>query len=150
MITSAMAPPRSLRPSTSPPAKSSDTVTVGIVIRSSCASLNTIDEQVPSHLDIHLVLDNYGSHKTPKVAAWFRRRPRYHLRFTPTSASWLNQVERWFAKITEQRIRRDTFRSVPQLIEAIMKYIQAHNRNPKPFVWTASAETIFQKLKKTF
>jgi transposase len=112
--------------------------------------LDTIDEQVPAHLDIHLVLDNYGTHKTPKVAAWFRRRPRYHLHFTPTSASWLNQVERWFAKITEQRIRRETFRSVPQLIEAIMKYIQAHNRHPKPFVWTASAESIFHKLKKTF
>ena len=111
--------------------------------------LDTIDEQVPSHLDIHLVIDNYGTHKTPKVAAWFRRHPRYHLHFTPTSASWLNQVERWFAKITEQRIRRDTFRSVPQLIEAIMKYIQANNRDPKPFVWTASAETIFHKLKKT-
>jgi len=111
--------------------------------------LDTIDEQVPVHLDIHLVLDNYGTHKTPKVAAWFRKRPRYHLHFTPTSASWLNQVERWFAKITEQRIRRETFRSVPQLIEAIMKYIQAHNRHPKPFVWTASAEIIFQKLKKT-
>src|SRR5271170_1874264 len=76
--------------------------------------LDTIDEQVPAHLDIHLVLDNYGTHKTPKVAAWFRKRPRYHLHFTPTSASWLNQVERWFAKITEQRIRRETFRSVPQ------------------------------------
>ena len=112
--------------------------------------LDTIDEQVPAHLDIDLVLDNYGTHKTAKVAAWFRRRPRYHLHFTPTSASWLNQVERWFAKITEQRIRRDTLRSVPQLIEAIMKYIQAHNRQPKPFVWTASAETIFHKLKKTF
>ena len=110
--------------------------------------LDTIDEQVPAHLDIHLVIDNYGTHKTPKVAAWFRRHPRYHLHFTPTSASWLNQVERWFAKITEQRIRRETFQSVPQLIEAIMKYIAANNRNPKPFVWTASAETIFHKLKK--
>ena len=112
--------------------------------------LEQIDQSVPAALDIHLVLDNYGTHKAPKVAAWFKRRPRYHLHFTPTSASWLNQVERWFAKITEQRIRRETFHSVPQLVEAIMKYIAANNRNPKPFVWTASAETIFHKLKKTF
>jgi transposase len=111
--------------------------------------LDTIDQQVPAHLDIHLVIDNYGTHKTPKVAAWFRQHPRYHLHFTPTSASWLNQVERWFAKITEQRIRRETFHSVPQLIEAITNYIAANNRNPKPFVWTASAETIFHNLKKT-
>lgn len=111
--------------------------------------LAQIDREVPSHLDIHLVLDNYGTHKAPKVHRWFARRPRYHLHFTPTSASWLNQVERWFAKITQQRIRRGTFTAVKHLEAAILDYIQTNNRNPKPFVWTATADMIFAKVTNT-
>lgn len=108
--------------------------------------LNQIDQTVPASLEIHLVLDNYATHKTPKVAAWFQKRPRYHLHFTPTSGSWLNQVERWFAKITEQRIRRGVFRNVDELISAIDDYIEANNRNSQPFVWTATAELILDRV----
>ena len=92
-------------------------------------------------------MDNYATHKTPKVAAWFKKRPRYHLHFTPTSASWLNQVERWFAKITEQRIRRSAFHCGEDLEQAIEDYIANNNANPKPFVWTASADLILNKVK---
>jgi transposase len=109
--------------------------------------LEQIDQSVPAALDIHLVLDNYGTHKAPKVAAWFKRRPRYHLHFTPTSASWLNQVERWFAKITEQRLRRSAFKSVDDLVCAIRTYLAANNQNPSPFVWTASADLILDKVQ---
>ena len=91
-------------------------------------------------------LDDYGTHKVPKVHQWFTRRPRYHLHFTPTSASWLNQVERWFAKIT-QRIRRETFTAGKPLEAAILDYIQTNNRNPRHFVWTATADLIFPKLE---
>jgi len=108
--------------------------------------LDQIEREVPAPLAIHVVLDNYGTHKTPKVAAWFKRHPRYHLHFTPTSASWLNQVERWFAKITQQRIRRGVFKSVDQLITAIDTYIAANNRAPKPFVWTAPADLILERV----
>jgi transposase len=110
--------------------------------------LNQIERTVPSDLEIHLVLDNYATHKTPRVMAWLQKRPRYHLHFTPTSASWLNQVERWFAKITEQRIRRGVFKSVDALIEAIDEYITSHNQAPRPFVWTASAELILQRVER--
>ena len=109
--------------------------------------LDQIERAVPAHLEVHLVLDNYATHKTPKVARWFARHPRYHLHFTPTSASWLNQIERWFARITEERIRRDAFRSVGELERAILDYIDAHNQNPKPFVWTASADLILGKVQ---
>ncbi|MFM7815510.1 MAG: IS630 family transposase, partial [Verrucomicrobiota bacterium] len=108
--------------------------------------LEQIERTVPAGLDVHLVLDNYATHKTPKVAAWFQRHPRYHLHFTPTSGSWLNQIERWFAKITEQRIRRGVFKSVDELIEAINQYIRIHNCDPKPFVWTATAEPILDRV----
>jgi transposase len=110
--------------------------------------LNHIEANVPQGLEIHLVLDNYATHKTPKVAAWLKKRPRYHLHFTPTSSSWLNQVERWFAKITEQRIRRGVFKSVDELIAAIDNYIAEHNRQPKPFVWTASADLILGRVER--
>jgi transposase len=110
--------------------------------------LDHIEAHVPRGLDIHLVLDNYATHKTPKVAAWLKKRPRYHLHFTPTSSSWLNQVERWFAKITEERIRRGVFKSVDELIAAIDAYIVEHNRQPKPFVWTASAELILGRVER--
>jgi transposase len=109
--------------------------------------LRRIDKEVPPGLEIHLVMDNYATHKTPKVAAWFKKHPRYHLHFTPTSASWLNQVERWFARITEERIRRSAFRSVAELERAILDYIEENNRNPKPFVWTATADLILGKVQ---
>lgn len=111
--------------------------------------LNQIDREIPSDLQIHIVMDNYGTHKTPKVQRWFSSRPRYHLHFTPTSASWLNQVERWFGKITQQQIRRGNFTAVDQLEETIMNYIKENNKNPKPFVWTATADMIFAKLSKS-
>ena len=91
--------------------------------------------------------DNLATHKTPRVRNWFARRPRYVLHFTPTGSSWINQVERWFAKITTQAIRRGSFRSVKQLIQAIDDYIVEHNQDPKPFQWTATAESIFAKLE---
>ncbi|MDB6136138.1 MAG: family transposase [Verrucomicrobiales bacterium] len=109
--------------------------------------LRCIDKEVPAELEIHLVMDNYEVHQIPKVTAWFQKRPRCHLHFTPTSASWLNQVERWFAKITEERIRRSAFRSVAELERAIHNYIEDNNRNPKPFVWTASADLILGKVQ---
>ena len=111
--------------------------------------LDQIERSVPAGREVHLVLDNYGTHKAPKVAAWFKKRPRYHLHFTPTSASWLNQVERWFGKITTERIRRDSFPSVPALVRAIEHYITTHNQKPTPFVWTASADLILERVKKT-
>lgn len=110
--------------------------------------LERIEREVPAELDIHLVLDNYGTHKAPKVQRWFAKQPRYHLHFTPTSASWLNQVERWFAKITEQRIRRGSFCALKDLEVAIAEYIVANNEHPKPFVWTATADMIFAKITK--
>lgn len=106
-----------------------------------------IEREVPAHLEIHLVLDNYGTHKAPKVAAWFQKRPRYHLHFTPTSASWLNQVERWCAKITEQRLRRSAFKCVEDLEKAILDYLATNNKTPKPFVWTATADRILGKVQ---
>jgi transposase len=109
--------------------------------------LKKIDAEVPAHLDVHLVLDNYATHKTPKVAAWFAKHPRYHLHFTPTSSSWLNQIERWFGKMTQQRLVRDAFKSVDSLIKAILEYIENNNEDPKPFVWTATADLILDKIK---
>lgn len=109
--------------------------------------LNRIDREAPTHLDLHLIMDNYGTHKHPKVQWWVKRHPRFHFHFTPTSSSWLNLVERWFREITDKRIRRGSFSSVPQLIEAIEEYIKENNKDPKPFVWTASAETILRKVK---
>jgi transposase len=99
-------------------------------------------------VSVHVVLDNYATHKTPAVKRWFLRHPEYHLHFTPTSASWLNQVERFFAAITEDRIRRGVFTSVPQLERAIADYLTEHNENPKPFVWTADADAILERLKR--
>ena len=113
--------------------------------------LEEIDATIPQEegVTIHLILDNYGTHKTPRVKRWLQRNPRYVVHFTPTSASWLNQVERFFAAITAQRIRRGVFRSVAALEAAIQDYLQMHNQNPKPFVWTATADLIFKKLQKT-
>ena len=101
--------------------------------------LKQIDKETPADLDLHLILDNYATHKTAEVRRWLAAHPRFHLHFTPTSASWLNLVERFFAEITDKRIRRGAFDSVAQLENAIMDYLEQHNANPKPFVWTASA-----------
>ena len=99
-------------------------------------------------IQIHIIMDNYGTHKAPSVKRWFDRHPEYHLHFTPTSGSWLNQVERFFAEITEKRIRRGVFRSVAALEKAILEYLAAHNENPKPFVWTADADLILNRVKE--
>ena len=99
-------------------------------------------------LPLHLILDNYGTHTHPKVRRWLARRPRFHLHFTPTSASWLNLVERWFRELTEQQLRRGVFRSVPDLVAAIEAFGAAYNTDPKPFVWTASVETILAKVNR--
>ena len=111
--------------------------------------LNLIDDlysDLPDH-EIHFVMDNYATHKTPKVRRWFQKRPRYHVHFTPTGSSWINQIERWFGKITTECIRRGSFSSVNQLIQAIYQYTEIHNKDPKPFSWTATPDSIFKKLK---
>lgn len=110
--------------------------------------LRTIEASVPSDLDIHLVMDNYGTHKTLAIRNWFARHPRFHVHFTPTSASWLNQVECWFATLTEKQIRRGTHRSTRQLEEAIRNYLELNNANPKPFVWTKSADDIMASIER--
>src|SRR6202790_816602 len=110
--------------------------------------LDRIDQSLDAGLDIHLVLDNYGTHKHPEVKKWLSARPRYHVHFTPTSSSWLNQIERWFAEITRKRIRRGTFRSVRDLIKTIQDYIRLYNKNPQPFQWVASASRIIKKVNK--
>jgi transposase len=110
--------------------------------------LDQIDASVEPELDVHLVLDNYGTHKHPEVKKWLEQRPRYHLHFTPTSSSWLNQIERWFAEITRKRIRRGTFRSVRDLVQTINDYIRIYNKNPRPFQWVASASRIIRKIRK--
>jgi transposase len=111
------------------------------------AFLQQIDRTVPKRREIHLILDNYSTHTHPAVEAWFAARPRYHRHFVPTSASWLNLVERWFAEITRKRIRRGTFRSLPALIHAIEAYVTHHNRHAEPFIWTATASTILRKVR---
>jgi transposase len=108
--------------------------------------LERIDEAVPKDLDIHLIVDNYGTHKTPLLHRWLAKRPRYHLHFTPTGASWINLVERWFAALTEKQLRRGTFRSTRQLEATIKKYLAIHNENPVPFIWTKSADDILASV----
>jgi transposase len=110
--------------------------------------LDRIDQSVDTSLEIHMVLDNYGTHKHPEVKKWLAARPRYHVHFTPTSSSWINQIERWFAEITRKQIRRGTFRSVRDLIRAIHDYIRIYNKNPRPFQWVASASRIIRKVNK--
>jgi transposase len=108
--------------------------------------LNIIDKSTPAELDLHLILDNYGTHKTPKVKNWLKKHPRFHFHFIPTSSSWLNMIERWFKEITDKRIRRGVFKSVPDLIAAIDEYLDAHNSDPKIFKWSKDADTILAKV----
>jgi transposase len=110
--------------------------------------LNQVERKSPKDLDIHVVLDNYATHKHPEVKKWLAERPQFHFHFVPTSSSWLNQVERFFGLITQRRIRRGTFDSVTELKDAINEYIKLHNQEPKPFKWTASAEAIIEKVNR--
>lgn len=110
--------------------------------------LDAIEANVPPDLDVHIVLDNYGTHKTDIIRKWFAKRPRFHVHFTPTYGSWLNLVERWFAEITNKRIRRGIFRSVRELESAIREYIDVHNETPKPFLWTRTADEILSSIAR--
>jgi len=110
--------------------------------------LRTIDREVPNGLQIHMILDNYGTHKHENVNKWLAKHPRFHLHFIPTSSSWANMVERFFAELTDKTIRRGVFHSVPDLIAAIERYLETHNENPEPFVWTATAEQILEKVRR--
>jgi transposase len=110
--------------------------------------LDTVDAAVPAALDVHLILDNYGTHKTPLIHRWLARRPRYHLHFTPTGASWINLVERWFAALTERQIRRGAHRSTRELDAAIRRYLLLYNEAPKPFMWTKTADEILASVAR--
>jgi hypothetical protein len=110
--------------------------------------LKTIDREVPAGLNVHLILDNYATHNHPNVRAWLAKHPRFELHFTPTSSSWLNMVEIFFGRLTDKAIRRGIFHSVPDLIDAIQVYLAAHNENPKPFQWTATADQILEKVRR--
>ncbi len=110
--------------------------------------LKVIDENTPPELDLHLIVDNYATHKHPNVKKWLQRHPRFHLHFIPTSSSWLNLIERWFRELTVKRIRRGAFRNVDELKKAIMSFIATHNESGNSFSWTAKAEEIFEKVKR--
>jgi transposase len=110
--------------------------------------LRRLDREFPRELDLHLILDNYGTHKHEKVKSWLDKHRRFKLHFTPTSSSWLNLIERWFGKLTDKRIRRGTFYSVDDLIQAIQEYLSENNQNPKPFLWIATAEQILEKVNR--
>jgi transposase len=108
--------------------------------------LKKIDKETPPDLELHLIVDNYSTHKHPNVQRWVQHHPRFHMHFIPTSSSWLNMIERWFRDLTDEQIRRGVFRSVAQLIDCIESYISAHNEAPRPFVWTAKTEDIIEKV----
>jgi transposase len=110
--------------------------------------LRCLDQEFPGDIALHLVMDNYGTHKHPNVQAWLKKHPRFIPHFVPTSSSWLNLVERWFSELTSKRIRRGTFLNVPELIAAIEEFMDTWNRNPKPFVWTATVDAIVEKLQR--
>jgi transposase len=110
--------------------------------------LDLIEAQVPAGLEVHIIVDNYGTHKTAMIRKWFAKRPRFHVHFTPTYGSWINLVERWFAELTNKRIRRGVFRSVKELEAAIREYIDVHNEDPKPFVWTKTADQILASIAR--
>jgi transposase len=107
-----------------------------------------IDRQVPKGLDIHLIADNYSTHKHQNVKQWLKNNPRFHMHFTPTSASWMNMVERFFRDLTDKRLRRGVFRNVPDVVDAIEQYISHHNEDPKPFIWTTKASDILAKVMR--
>ncbi len=108
--------------------------------------LKQIDHETPGNLALHLIVDNYATHKHPKVKAWLKGHKRFHIHFIPTSSSWLNVIERFFRDLDDKRVRRGAFRSVPELVKAVMDYIEAHNENPRPFVWKKTAEEIIEKV----
>jgi len=110
--------------------------------------LKQIDADTPPELDLHLIVDNYATHKHPKVLAWLARHPRFHVHFTPTSSSWLNLIERWFRDLTQRRLKRGVFRSVAELQRAIEEYVTHHNADPQPFIWTKSASQILNKVAR--
>jgi len=110
--------------------------------------LDLIDSHVPAQLDVHIVMDNYGTHKSQLIRNWFAKRPRFHIHFTPTYSSWLNQVERWFGELTQKQIRRGAHRSVQELKRAIQEFIDATNSQPKPFVWVKSADEILASIAR--
>lgn len=110
--------------------------------------LNTIDANVPADLDVHLILDNYSTHKTRSIRNWFAKRPRFHVHFTPTYSSWINQVERLFAELTNKQLRRASHRSVPALEADLRAFLEAHNENPKPYIWTKSADEILATVAR--
>ncbi len=110
--------------------------------------LDTVEAAVPTNLDVHLILDNYGTHKTPLIRRWLAKRPRFHGHFTPTGASWLNLVERWFARLTEKQLRRGAHRSTRELETAIKRYLALTNQEPKPFVWTKTADQILESVAR--
>lgn len=110
--------------------------------------LRHIEANVPEHLDVHLIVDNYGTHKHARVKVWLAKRPRFHVHYTPTYSSWLNQVERWFGLITQRAIRRGSFDSVPDLKRKIYEFLAHYNQHPKPFMWTATADSILAKLER--
>ena len=112
------------------------------------AFLDTIEKNVPAELDVHLILDNYGTHKTELIRTWLAKRPRFHLHFTPTSASWLNLVERWFATLTEKQLRRAVHRSTTELEQAIRSYIDHNNQSPKPLIWHKTADQILDSVAR--
>jgi transposase len=110
--------------------------------------LDRIDKSVPAGIEVHVILDNYATHKAPIIKSWLLKRPRYHLHFTPTHGSWLNLVERWFALLTERQIKRGAHTSVASLKAAIEEFLTAHNENPRPFVWTKSADDIIESIAR--
>ena len=110
--------------------------------------LKHIEANVPEDLDVHLIVDNYSTHKHTRVKQWLGSHPRYHVHYTPTYSSWLNQVEIWFNRITQQAIRRGTFSSVNDLVKKIDQFVEDYNTNTKPFVWTATADSSFEKIKR--
>jgi transposase len=110
--------------------------------------LRLLDDATPDHKQLHLIVDNYATHKHPKVKRWLARHRRFHVHFTPTSASWLNMVERFFRDLTQHRLRCGVFRDVEELITAIDQYVDRHNERPKPFIWTAKASDILEKVKR--
>ncbi len=111
--------------------------------------LRLVNDATPEHKQLHLIVDNYATHKHPAVQRWLKRHKRFHLHFTPNSASWLNMVERFFRDLTVNRLRRGVFRDVMELVNAIDQYVDLHNEKPKPFIWTKSAKDILEKVKRS-